>query len=241
MKTVVLLGIQLVEMIEVYHFKELVHRRICPHSLQMGKGKKNHLLFFNDLLNSRKYIDTKTGEHIPNREALGPPHNSTIFSSFKTLSSEEPSRKDDIESIILTLIYLFKGTLPWGGKEKFEDINDINDHLVEILKIRKDLPNSEICQGLPVEFLKMLDHATQLEFTEKPDYSFLKKQLRKVMKRNRWKEDYIFDWVASGGVRYQEVEHLNLEESPVYSEVIAGEKEFIEAFYVPFEGGIDVN
>ena len=61
LKTVLMIGLQLLEILEVYHFKELVHRRVCVHSLQMGKGKKNHLVFFNDLLNSRKYIDTKSG------------------------------------------------------------------------------------------------------------------------------------------------------------------------------------
>lgn len=72
LKTVVMLGLQLLEMIEVYHFKELIHRNICPRSLQMGKGRKNNRLFFNDLLSSKKYIDTKTSEHIQKREAVSP-------------------------------------------------------------------------------------------------------------------------------------------------------------------------
>jgi hypothetical protein len=37
-----------------------------------------------------------------------------LFSSYDTLEGNEQSRKDDIESIMLVLIYLFKGSLPWS-------------------------------------------------------------------------------------------------------------------------------
>lgn len=84
LKTVTMLGIQLLEMVEVYHFKELIHRNICPHGLQLGKGKKNNRLYFNDLLSSKKYIDTKTSEHIPKREALVP-EISNPFNSMNVL------------------------------------------------------------------------------------------------------------------------------------------------------------
>jgi hypothetical protein len=41
-----------------------VHRNICPKVFQLGMGKKNNKIYINDLLNSKKYIETKTGEHI---------------------------------------------------------------------------------------------------------------------------------------------------------------------------------
>ncbi len=74
-------------MIEVYHFKELIHRNICPRGLQLGKGQRNHRLYFNDLLSSKKYIDSKTGEHIQKRESLVPEvHN--IFNSMNVLKGD---------------------------------------------------------------------------------------------------------------------------------------------------------
>ena len=64
---------------------------------------------------------------------------STIFTSRKVLESEEASRRDDIESLLLVLIYLFNGSLPWS--QGFPNINEISAGVVEILTIRKNLTN----------------------------------------------------------------------------------------------------
>lgn len=129
-----MLGLQLLEMLEVYHFKELIHRNVCPHGLQLGKGAKNNHLYFNDLLNSKKYIDTKTSEHIPKRESLVPEINNA-FNSLNVLRGDEPSRRDDLESMILVLLYWLKGDLPWMGIVEDNSIERGN----RIMNMRKNL------------------------------------------------------------------------------------------------------
>jgi serine/threonine protein kinase len=78
----------------------------------MGLGKKCHMVHFIDYGLSKRYIDYKTGEHIPYRE--GKQLTGTArYASVNTHMGIEQSRRDDLESLAYVFIYLFKGSLPW--------------------------------------------------------------------------------------------------------------------------------
>lgn len=62
LKTVCQLGINLIKMIFSYHDKGFTHGNLQPSSIQFGVGKKCHILYFNDLIDSSSYI--KKGKHI---------------------------------------------------------------------------------------------------------------------------------------------------------------------------------
>jgi len=52
------------------------------------------------------------------------------------------SRRDDLESLIYTLIYLIKGNLPWKSTINRESFD-------EILNKKINTKISDLCQGLP--------------------------------------------------------------------------------------------
>lgn len=52
------------------------------------------------------------------------------------------SRRDDLESLIYTLIYLIKGNLPWKSTINREFFD-------EILNKKINTKISDLCQGLP--------------------------------------------------------------------------------------------
>jgi len=60
----------------------------------------------------------------------------------------EQSRRDDLESIAYSLIYLFRGELPWQGikaktkKDKYE----------KILEMKKYMRLEELCAGIHSKF-----------------------------------------------------------------------------------------
>lgn len=57
----------------------------------------------------------------------------------------------------------------------------------------------DLKKGLPKEIVKYFDYVNQLEFTEKPDYKYLRELLRIVLKGNNFKRDYKYDWVIQKG------------------------------------------
>lgn len=64
---------------------------------------------------SVSYLDGDTGEHY--KENTNANYNSVVgtalFASINAHMGQDLSRRDDIESLVYTLIYLCNGTLPW--------------------------------------------------------------------------------------------------------------------------------
>jgi serine/threonine protein kinase len=65
LKTVLMLGDQLISILQYYHFKNYVHRAIRPSNFLMGLGKKNHKVFMIDYTTTKRYRDIKSLEHNP--------------------------------------------------------------------------------------------------------------------------------------------------------------------------------
>ncbi len=64
MKTAYMLGIELIDILQYYHFKSFVNNNISVKHLMLGSGDNYDKLFIIDLSNSSKYQDVSTMEHI---------------------------------------------------------------------------------------------------------------------------------------------------------------------------------
>lgn len=112
LKTVVMLGEQMVQRLEYLHNNHFIHRDMKPDNFLVGVGKKEYMLYMIDFGLAKRYRDPKTGEHIPyrdNKSLTG----TARYASVNTHLGIEQSRRDDLESICYILIYFLKGTLPW--------------------------------------------------------------------------------------------------------------------------------
>lgn len=99
--------------------------------------------------------------HIPfttNHSDIGTP----LFASINCQQGNAQSRRDDLESLAYTIIYLALGDLPWGGRDK-----------EAILQKKTSITTEELCDGLPVPFCKFVTHVRSLGFDKKPDYEYL--------------------------------------------------------------------
>ena len=100
------------------------------------------------------------------------------------------SRRDDLISLGYILVYFLKGKLPWQkvrGKDKEEKYSNIR-------KLKQGLGSNTICSGLPREFQNYLEYCQNLEFDQRPDYSYLRGLFTNLFKKCKFSYDLDFDW-----------------------------------------------
>jgi len=207
LKTVVMLGDQMISRIEFIHSRNFLHRDIKTDNFLIGLGKKKNQVYAIDFGLAKRYRDPKTGIHIPYRDGKSLT-GTARYASVNTHLGIEHSRRDDLESLAYVLIYFLLGELPWQGlkaknmKEKYE----------KIMEKKISTPIEVLCKGFPEEFQIFLQYTRDLGFEDNPDYGFLKKLLKTIMDREKIEIDYQFDWI----VKKYELEKLKEENKEEY-------------------------
>jgi casein kinase 1 len=127
-------------------------------------------------------------------------------------TSQEQSRRDDLEALGHVFMYFLRGSLPWQGlkaatnKQKYEKIGEKKQTTL-IKELCDGFPGERdpVCQFsrservLPEEFGIYLNYVRKLGFEEAPDYDFLRELFAKVMKNNGDADDGVFDWNLLNG------------------------------------------
>lgn len=60
--------------------------------------------------------------------------------------------------------------------------------------IKTHTPIKELCKGLPIMFQEYIQYCRDLDFTQKPDYAYLKGLFDSYFMEQHYELDYIFDW-----------------------------------------------
>ena len=189
--TIINIGIQMIERIEEIHKRHIIHRDIKPGNFLIGNSENSkNIIYLIDFGLSKRFRNPKTGNHIlykDDKKFIG----TTKFSSIYSQLGIEQSRRDDLEGIIYSLIYLFKGFLPWSNlkaKNKEEKFHKI---LEKKININVDI----LCQDMPLIFPQLLMYTRSLLFEEKPDYDLIKNKLIEELnyKYSILNNDY--DWI----------------------------------------------
>ena len=191
--TTLMLIDQMISCIEYIHSQYFIHRDVKPNNFLMGRNLKKSQVYIIDFGISKRYYDPNTGLHIPYKDGKGLT-GTARYASINTHFGIEQSRRDDIEALGYILVYFMKGSLPWQGlkakttEEKYQKIKE--------KKI--SISFGELCRELPDEFKTFIQYARDLNFEEKPDYSYLKNIIRKISEKNQLTFNYNkYDWILN--------------------------------------------
>jgi len=193
MATVLEIAEQMINRVETFHNKGLLHRDIKPDNFTVGRGDNASICYIIDYGLCKRYRNSRTKAHIPfktNKKLTG----TARYSSVNTHMGIEQSRRDDMECLGYTFIYLARGELPWQGikaenkKEKYD----------KIMERKNDVPIESLCKGLPMDFVTYMYYVKNLQFEDKPDYNQLKKLFRDCWFKNHFDKGFIHDWIKLG-------------------------------------------
>ena len=196
LKTVVMIGLNMLKILEYIHSQGVVHRDIKPDNILIGLHDQYLRLIDYGLA---KYYISK-GAHIPFKNVnrmIG----TARYASLNSHLGYELSRRDDLESLGYVLIYLFKGRLPWQRPPYSDKKLTKEQQFALITKIKQQTSVSDLCHGMPEQFMRYMNYVKGLEFQSKPEYDYLKDLFVQIMKEHGWQMDYDYDWIRYRGLQ----------------------------------------
>lgn len=177
-------------MLEFVHNNGIIHRDIKPDNFLSGGPDSYHVIYISDFGLAKRYKDQKTGTHIPfddRKEITG----TVRYASINAHNGIDQTRRDDMESLGYTLLYLLKGKLPWQGFK----ISDKNEKLEMVKKMKNEISVEKLCKDAPEEFIDYIRHCRGLRYDETPDYTYLLKLINDLFKKTVLDKDPMFDWL----------------------------------------------
>ena len=90
-------------------------------------------------------------------------------------------------------MYFIRGSLPWQGLK----INRKEDRYKKICEKKKETSAKDLCTGFPKEFENFVSYTRNLQFTEVPNYEYLRNLLKTIIKKSGSEIDFFYDWCTS--------------------------------------------
>ncbi|XP_076949687.1 casein kinase 1-like protein HD16 [Bidens hawaiensis] len=111
------IAVESLSILEQFHLRGFVHGDIKPENFLLGQpGTVNEKkLYLVDLGLASKWRDTSSGNHVDYEQKPDVFRGTVRYASVHAHSGRTGSRRDDLESLAYTLIFLLKGKLPWQG------------------------------------------------------------------------------------------------------------------------------
>src|ERR1700761_8912250 len=142
-----------------------------------GVGKLSSQVFLIDFGLAQLFRDPLTRRHVPLISGLRTV-GTIAFTSINSHLGQTQSRRDDLESLVYSIVYLCHGRLPW------QDIitEGLDEQQYEAAVLEKKTAVAEtLCQGLPLPFVMFTQHIQSLSFDEKPQYNHLRTLLMQCL------------------------------------------------------------
>eukprot|EP01127_Copromyxa_protea_P000152 TRINITY_DN10147_c0_g1_i1.p1 TRINITY_DN10147_c0_g1~~TRINITY_DN10147_c0_g1_i1.p1 ORF type:complete len:426 (-),score=69.70 TRINITY_DN10147_c0_g1_i1:161-1417(-) len=189
LKTVLMLGIQMIDRLQVLHSVGIVHRDIKPGNFVMGRpgSSTQHEVYLIDFGLAHQFRDSDNN-HMPYQDNVpfrGTHRYASVTSHFRV----EQTRRDDMEALGYVLIYFLRGGLPWQSLQ-FQR----NERRLVIGNMKKKTSTAALTENLPESFGSYLDYTKGLAYDESPDYDYMRDLFTTCAEQNEIDLDYKYDW-----------------------------------------------
>ena len=189
LKTVCVLGIEMIKRIQSIHQKYYIHRDIKPDNFMTGRGENEQNIYIIDFGLAKKYYSVSKAQHIKfttGKHLIG----TARYCARNAHRGYEQGRRDDIESIGYVLMYFLLGVLPWQGLK----IKKNEDQFEKIAEKKYTTPFEELTEGQPEEFLIFFKYIDKLNFEDQPNYIYLIGLFQTMIDKYCRECFYDFDW-----------------------------------------------
>lgn len=191
LKTIIMISIELLKILEYIHENNIIHRDLKPDNIVIGANENHGNIYLLDFGLSKKFSSGDIGNHIDfskNKSLIG----SMRYASIRNHKGHEQSRRDDLESLGYILLYFLKGgVLPWNGLQT----SNKNEKSKQICKIKNNIPIEELCVDIPEEFKILISYSRKLKFDSKPNYNYLQNLFHKLLLNSGFEYDKKYDWI----------------------------------------------
>eukprot|EP00347_Sterkiella_histriomuscorum_P001694 403371036 len=210
MKTVTMIGLQLLQRLESIHKFNYVHRDLKPANILVGRNKSDqYLIYLIDFGLAKKQNQVST---LHQGEGGNKVVGTAIYAGVNAhLPGSNYYKKDDVESMMYVLCYLATGTLPWKNC-KASDAG-----LDKMLKMKAKISPYELFEKMPIEYAQIMEHIKNQPQDQNCDYGYMESLLRSVAYKQKFKIDNVFDWLLTkkgktGEIYRKETNNLDQQE-----------------------------
>ncbi|CAN1841604.1 Casein kinase 1-like protein HD16, partial [Linum perenne] len=162
------IAVESLTILDKMHARGYVHGDVKPENFLLGQPgtAQEKKLFLVDLGLATKWRDSSSGEHVDYDQRPDMFRGTVRYASVHAHLGRTASRRDDLESLAYTLIFLHRGRLPWQGYQ-----GDNKSFLV----CKKKMATSPemLCCFCPQPLRQFLEFVVNLKFDEEPNYSKL--------------------------------------------------------------------
>ncbi|GMI77984.1 MUT9P-LIKE-KINASE 3, Arabidopsis EL1-like 1, Photoregulatory Protein Kinase 4 [Hibiscus trionum] len=160
------IAIEAISILEKMHSKGYVHGDVKPENFLLGHvgTPDEKKLFLVDLGLATRWRDSSTGLHAEYDQRPDVFRGTVRYASVHAHLGRTCSRRDDLESLAYTLVFLLKGRLPWQGYQ-----GDNKGFLV--CKKKMSTSPEALCCFCPLPFKQFIEYIVSLKFDEEPNYA----------------------------------------------------------------------
>ncbi|KAI9496405.1 kinase-like domain-containing protein [Zychaea mexicana] len=190
LRTVSILGLQLLRRLKFIHSKGILHRDIKPDNIVMGvDGDENKVYLIDFGLSKRFMVGGKHGKSSCSNDFL------LLFVIYFVSTTDnltcvdiEQSVRSDLEALGYVLLYLMTGMLPWYGLS-----------VEKLMKNKEQLGDDvdTMCKGAPAALAEYFAYLFELDFGPKPVYRKLSQYVAQMASKDEKNEQqHEFEWLV---------------------------------------------
>ncbi|XWS72515.1 hypothetical protein CRYUN_Cryun02cG0046500 [Craigia yunnanensis] len=160
------IAIEAISILEKMHSKGYVHGDVKPENFLLGPPgtPDEKKLFLVDLGLATRWRDSSSGQHVEYDQRPDVFRGTVRYASVNAHLGRTGSRRDDLESLAYTLIFLLRGRLPWQGYQ------GENKGFLVCKKKMATSPET-LCCFCPLPFRQFVEYVVNLKFDEEPNYA----------------------------------------------------------------------